>query len=57
VVDLVVAGHTNAEIASRLVMSRRTVESHLVHVYDKVGIRSRAELIEAAPIHLALRPA
>lgn len=49
VVDLVVAGHTNAEIAGRLVMSRRTVESHLVHVYDKVGIRSRSELIAAAP--------
>lgn len=52
VVDLVVAGYTNAEIASRLVMSRRTVESHLVHVYDKVGIRSRTELIDAAPSNL-----
>jgi DNA-binding CsgD family transcriptional regulator len=53
VIDLVVAGHTNAEIAGRLVMSRRTVESHLVHVYDKVGIRSRAELISTAPSQLA----
>jgi DNA-binding CsgD family transcriptional regulator len=44
VVDLVAEGCTNAEIAMRLFMSRRTVESHLVHVYTKVGVRSRVEL-------------
>jgi DNA-binding CsgD family transcriptional regulator len=48
VVDLVVEGCTNAEIARRLVISRRTVESHLVHIYDKVGVRTRVELTALA---------
>jgi DNA-binding CsgD family transcriptional regulator len=48
VVDLLATGLTNSEIAERLVISRRTVESHLVHVYDKVGVRSRADLTDLA---------
>ncbi len=38
------AGLRNQEIADTLVMSVRTVESHLSHVYAKLGIRSRTEL-------------
>jgi DNA-binding CsgD family transcriptional regulator len=41
-------GHTNGEIAAQLVISRRTVESHLVHVYQKLGFTSRAQLVAAA---------
>jgi len=48
VVELVAEGFTNAEIAARLYTSRRTVESHLVHVYTKVGVKSRVELARAA---------
>jgi DNA-binding CsgD family transcriptional regulator len=48
VVDLVAKGMTNAAIAERLVVSRRTVESHLVRVYDKVGTRSRLDLAQQA---------
>lgn len=44
VVELVARGLSNGEIAERLFVSRRTVESHLVHVYAKVGARSRVEL-------------
>jgi DNA-binding CsgD family transcriptional regulator len=48
VVDLVVAGHTNDEVAAALFLSRRTVEAHLWRIYRKVGVRSRTELARAA---------
>ena len=41
---LAAAGLTNNEIAERLVVSVRTVESHLYHAFDKLGVTSRSEL-------------
>lgn len=43
-VELAATGLTNAEIADRLVVSVRTVESHLYRAMQKLGVRSRAEL-------------
>jgi predicted ATPase/class 3 adenylate cyclase/DNA-binding CsgD family transcriptional regulator len=48
VVDLVAEGMSNQDIASRMFISTRTVESHLTHVYAKLGVRSRTELSAAA---------
>jgi pimeloyl-ACP methyl ester carboxylesterase/DNA-binding CsgD family transcriptional regulator len=48
VVALAAQGHTNAEIADRLYLSRYTVETHLKHVFAKLGLRSRAELAAVA---------
>ena len=41
---LVAEGRTNREVAAALVLTERTIEGHLSHVYAKLGIRSRAEL-------------
>jgi HD-GYP domain-containing protein (c-di-GMP phosphodiesterase class II)/DNA-binding CsgD family transcriptional regulator len=42
VLRLVARGCSNAEIASRLVISRRTAEHHVQHIYTKIGVSSRA---------------
>jgi DNA-binding CsgD family transcriptional regulator len=44
VADLAAAGRTNREIAQALFVSEKTVETHLGHVYDKLGVRSRHRL-------------
>lgn len=41
---LVACGSTNAEIAASLSVSPKTVESHLTHTFQKLGVRSRTEL-------------
>jgi DNA-binding CsgD family transcriptional regulator len=48
VAELAALGHTNREIADRLVLSVRTVESHLASAYRKLNIRSRVQLARAA---------
>jgi ATP/maltotriose-dependent transcriptional regulator MalT len=44
IVAYVVHGFTNREIAGRLRISGRTVSTHLVNIYDKLNVHSRAEL-------------
>jgi DNA-binding NarL/FixJ family response regulator len=41
-------GETATEIASHLFVSKRTVESHLVSIYEKLGVGSKTELIRRA---------
>jgi DNA-binding CsgD family transcriptional regulator len=44
VAELASAGKTNREIAESLFITQKTVETHLGHVYDKLGVRSRHKL-------------
>lgn len=48
VLRLIALGHTNAEVAERLYISIRTVESHRAHIQQKLGLSSRAELVRYA---------
>jgi DNA-binding CsgD family transcriptional regulator/tetratricopeptide (TPR) repeat protein len=48
VVRLVSQGLTNVEIGRRLFISRRTVETHLSHIFGKLGVSSRVQLAAQA---------
>ncbi|OBK25952.1 transcriptional regulator [Mycobacterium asiaticum] len=48
VVELVSAGLSNKAIAAKLFISLRTVESHLTHIYTKLGLSSRVQLVQEA---------
>ena len=45
VARLVATGHSNREAAAELYVSVKTVESHLGHIFAKLDIRSRHDLI------------
>jgi pimeloyl-ACP methyl ester carboxylesterase len=49
VVGMAAAGETAGEIARRLFLSERTVETHMANAYAKLGVRSRSELIRRVP--------
>jgi DNA-binding CsgD family transcriptional regulator len=51
VVRLVSEGLGNNDIATRLFVSPRTVQSHLTHVYTKLGLTSRVQLVQEAARH------
>jgi two-component system, NarL family, response regulator NreC len=48
VLRLVALGHTNVEIARKLEVSARTVETHRANIHDKLGLRTRADLVRYA---------
>jgi DNA-binding CsgD family transcriptional regulator len=49
VADLVAKGMTNKKVGARLFLSHHTVDSHLRHVFAKLGINSRRALRDALP--------
>ena len=52
VVRLVSEGFGNKDIASRLFVSPRTVQTHLTHVYTKLGLSSRVQLAQETARHV-----
>lgn len=47
VAQVVAGGATNREAAARLFVTEKTIETHLSHIYRKLGLRSRTELARA----------
>lgn len=45
---LLAYGYTNAEIAQRLLISERTVETHRAHILTKLSLNKRSELVQFA---------
>ena len=56
VAALVTQGHTNREIAAAMFVTRNTIQTHIQHIFQKLGVRSRTELaarLLAAPASTA----
>jgi DNA-binding CsgD family transcriptional regulator len=51
VVRLVSEGLANRQIATHLFVSPRTVQTHLTHIYTKLGLTSRVQLVQEAARH------
>jgi len=48
ILKLVAEGYTNNQIAERLTISPKTVDTHRTHIMDKLNLHSRAELVKYA---------
>ncbi|WP_353898404.1 AAA family ATPase [Micromonospora harpali] len=57
IAELVAAGRTNRQIAATLLLSAKTVETHLTRIFGKLGITSRALLARAVERERIRRPA
>ncbi len=56
VVQLTVAGMTNAEVAERMKLSEHTVKNYLRKIFDKLGVSNRVELVLYACAQAGVAP-
>ena len=50
VLDLIVIGLTNPQIADRLFLSRKTIEHHVTSILTKMGASTRTEAVRLAAV-------
>ena len=48
ILEALATGATNREVAKRLFISESTVKTHLVHLYEKLGVDSRTAALRVA---------
>ena len=53
VAELVSKGLSNKEVANQLFVTEKTVKFHLVNIYKKMNVKSRAQLIVWCLPHIA----
>jgi len=56
VIGLLVRGRSEREIAATLVIGASTVHTHVMHIYEKAGVGTRAGLAMFAMEHDLIRP-
>ncbi len=56
VLDLVICGRSNTEIADALTVSQSTVKTHLGHILDKLGLRDRVQAVVFGYEHGLIEP-
>ena len=52
IVRLLSEGLSNKDIAARLFISPRTAQTHLTHIYSKLGLSSRVQVVQEAARHI-----
>ena len=50
------SGFTNREISSQLNISQHTVKSHVIHIFNKIGVNDRAQASAWGAIHGLVDP-
>jgi two-component system response regulator NreC len=55
VLTLIALGYTTPELARKLHISEKTVETHRAHIAEKLGLRARADLVRFALEHGLLK--
>jgi DNA-binding CsgD family transcriptional regulator len=56
VAGMIAEGMSNRQIADRMFLSKRTVETHISHIFGKLGLRSRVEIAREASRHAGAEP-
>jgi DNA-binding NarL/FixJ family response regulator len=56
VLRLIAKGHDNEMISKTLTISQGTVKNHVSSIYDKIGVKSRAEAVAWAWQHGIVKP-
>jgi LuxR family transcriptional regulator of csgAB operon len=52
ILEAIVGGHTNQDIADKIFLSPHTVKTHIYNLYKKIGVTNRVQAVNWARKHL-----